>query len=194
MFVEGRHYKLTEKESEYRMIQDYVHLEWLSRRPPIMDDDWAGDGVDGVTFHKMGDEGVLTLHTGYMWNGSRVVRDNPECMRASAIHDAWCKAMNSGQYRNVEENWDRGAHEYAVISVADGLEGWRTESRAAAINFYGDVAEITHAVRGLFRRKQGHTRIRSHDRYLADIMLNLQEAHNRSVRKFAHHFPDQTER
>ena len=155
MFVEGRHYKAIKMEREYRMLQDYVHLAWFSKRPPMIAKEWAGDGVENVTFHEDVDEGVLTLHRGYEWNGSNVVRDSPECMRASAVHDAWCKAMKAGQFRNVEENWDRGAHEYAAICVDDGLERWRAEGREAAIDFYGEVVELTSAVKALFKRLFG---------------------------------------
>ena len=155
MFVKDRHYKVIERDSKYRMIQDYVHLEWLSKRPPMIGGDRTGDPVPNVTLHGDSEEGVLTLHRGFEWNGSNIVRDSPECMRASAIHDAWCKAMKTGQLREVEENWDRGAQEYAAICLEDGLEGWRATSREAAINFYGDAVELTRVLKDVFGRVFG---------------------------------------
>ena len=139
MFVEGRHYDRIKTDSEYQMIQEYVHVKWLGKRPPIMDKNGTGDGVGGVGFHTSGEERVLTLHSGYMWNGSDYVPDRSECMRASAIHDAWCRAMKSGDFQNTGKNWNRGAREYAAICRADGLHRFRVWARRATIVGYGIV-------------------------------------------------------
>jgi len=66
------------------------------------------------------DKDCITLLVGYAWNGSTGTPDTMTCMRASALHDAWCQAMRMPVYGNGFRNWRRGAREYRSVYRADG--------------------------------------------------------------------------
>ena len=60
----------------------------------------------------------VTLKRGYSWNGSNYVGDTIETLRASALHDAWWRAMVDGIYEcESRENADK---EYVFICQEDG--------------------------------------------------------------------------
>lgn len=60
----------------------------------------------------------VTLHRGYSWNGSNYAGDTPATLRASALHDAWWRAMEDGIYKcESRENADK---EYIFICQEDG--------------------------------------------------------------------------
>ena len=127
MFIESEDYIELEPDERYRMLRDYSHT-WLEGTPAVGN---LTIGRKNVTYTA----NELILHAGYEWNGSDQVKDTPQCMRASAVHDAWCWAMNAGIYVNDRKNWNRGAKEYAAIGSADGLSDAR--ARGKAIRWFG---------------------------------------------------------
>lgn len=76
---------------------------------------------------------TLTLLRGYAWNGSNVVADVNECMRASAIHDAHCQGMEEGIYVPSLRNWIEAAAEYRHNCIADGMPRWRAWARYTGV-------------------------------------------------------------
>ena len=117
MFVEGVHYKVIEREVAYRLLRNCVHM-WIRQRPEVsIKEKGSVHVIEQVRF----DDSCIYLDAGYQWNGSNIVVDSPQCMRASAIHDAWCKGMRYGILKNTKRNWDRGVETYVAICRQDGL-------------------------------------------------------------------------
>ena len=79
----------------------------------------------------------MTLEVGYAWNGSDFVTDTDECMRASALHDLWCQAMEEDIYKDNKKNWRRGAKEYRDNCIRDGMPKLEAWLRYAGIRTYG---------------------------------------------------------
>ena len=133
MFVKGVHYKEVRPEVDYRLLRDCVHT-WI-RLPPVMSN-------PSVEVHRLDDlvsfdsKGVF-LNAGYQWNGSNVVKDSPQCMRASAVHDAWCRGMHRGVLEDTKVNWDRGVEAYAAICEEDGLDVGNLRIREFFMDFRG---------------------------------------------------------
>ena len=126
-------YKVIRKDHRYVMLKNYKH-RWLRGETPVLD-----KGVTpphrwrNVTFKK----NEMILHKGYEWNGSNIVNDTKECMRASAVHDAWAEAMRRRIYRYSRKNWNRGAREYKAICIADGMRRSKASLRRWAIKNLG---------------------------------------------------------
>ena len=139
MFQENVNYETVERDRLYRIEKEYKHSWLVNGRPsssialPHDVKNRLGDIV--ATFTRHG----ITLLPGYEWNGSNVIPDSPHCMRASAIHDAWCQAMRSGIYDDTEDNWDLGAQEYARICRADGMNKYIAWTLRKAIEAAGEV-------------------------------------------------------
>ncbi len=118
--VGGLRFEKTEQPKwPYRLLGKHNH-SW--RRRPRK---WSGEttaitAAGGAKVARLGEDGV-TLLVGYAWNGSTGVPDTMACMRASALHDAWCQAMRMRVYGNGFRNWRRGAAEYRCICRADGM-------------------------------------------------------------------------
>ena len=127
MFIEGKDYKVIEQDSAYSMLVEYNHERWLCGSGPDLG--LAHPELKGVQFRQDG----MTLLKGYEWNGSNFVTDSPECMRASAVHDAWCTATEHGIYENTKTNWDRGADEYAAICIEDGMDKEKADGRRSPL-------------------------------------------------------------
>ena len=117
MFKEGKDYRVVERETKYRMLREHGH-EWLGNRP---DKSVLVVGSPMLEKFVRFTESGVTLRINYEWNGSNIVVDSPMCMRASAVHDAWCQGMRVGILESTEKNWDRGVDEYIAICRADGL-------------------------------------------------------------------------
>lgn len=137
MFEEDRDYIVIAREEAYEIIRTYEH-EWLHSNPPISGTSWETSGATALEHVTFSDDG-LTLASGYQWNGSNIVSDRPSCMRASAVHDAWCQAMGRGVLQHSEENWDRGVEEYVAICSADGLTGFEAQIRAWFMKVWGEL-------------------------------------------------------
>ena len=136
MFQENVDYDVVDPERKYRIVQEYTHSGWLAGAAPDLGDGVTSSDIDQyVSFAQDG----LTLRRGYEWNGSNLVPDSPECMRASAVHDAWCQAMRLRIYSNTEKNWDRGAEEYAAICRVDGLGRLDARTREFMIKLAGEI-------------------------------------------------------
>ena len=137
---------------KYRVVQRY-HYRWV--RTPILDRDWSGSSqlivttrsgalVAGLTIQPRasGDVHSVTLCSGYAWDGSSgpLVADTENCMRASALHDVWCQAMRrDGLYKNSFRNWCRGALEYRLVCIVDGMPRWRSSVRYAGLIAKGSI-------------------------------------------------------
>ena len=134
MFVEDTHYRVIEREANYVMLQDHEHKwtnapemnVWVAGSPKL--DQYVSFQADGIT-----------LHADYQWNGSNIVVDSPSCMRASAVHDAWCQGMRLGILANTEENWDLGVEEYIAICRKDGLNFVRAQLRQCFMKLAGEL-------------------------------------------------------
>ena len=79
----------------------------------------------------------VTLEVDYAWNGSDFVTDTDECMRASALHDLWCQAMEEDIYKDNKKNWRRGAKEYRDNCIRDSMPKLEAWLRYAGIRIYG---------------------------------------------------------
>lgn len=134
MFQENVDYEVVDPERKYRMVRDYDH-EWLDKAPDMSKLVAPSPTLDRYVSYRA--DG-LTLHKDYEWNGSNLVPDTPECMRASAVHDAWCQAMRLGVFSDTEKNWDRGAQEYSAICRADGLRRRDARFREFMIKLAGE--------------------------------------------------------
>lgn len=87
---------------------------------------------------------AVTLLTGYSWDGNSGPAVNTlKCLRASALHDAWCQAMKLGIFENSLRNWRAGASEYRKICRADGMWRVRAWTRYIAIMSYGVIKKAT---------------------------------------------------
>ena len=135
MFKEGNHYKVIEREAKYEMLEEHEH-KWTGEAPEM--NVWVAGSQklsNYVSFHTAG----ITLRAGYQWNGSNIVVDSPKCMRASAVHDAWCQGMRLGILANTEENWDLGVEEYIAICRKDGLNFVRAHLRECFMKLAGEL-------------------------------------------------------
>ena len=126
------------KRYRHTLKKKYVH-KWrnppdtqLPSRQKIELKNNAGQVV--VTFRNKS----VTLHKGYSWNGSNIVGDTKQTLRASAVHDAWCQAMDEMPpiYNQTRENWIKGANEYREICKEDGFGKFRSYVRWIAIRSY----------------------------------------------------------
>ena len=153
MFTEGVDYKVIVPEKKYRMLRNYKH-DWLGK-PPIVKNHVRK--IDSIQFRTNG----ITLLKGYVWNGDNVVPDRKRTMRASAVHDAWCKSMKKGVYRNRRKNWNRGILEYAKICLDDEVEELEVILRRAAMFKYGifKYGISWRLLRWLLRRFKGPSAI-----------------------------------
>ena len=135
MFEEEKHYRVIEPEAKYILLEDYEH-KWIDDAPeasPLV--------LGSKTLEKYVSFGTggVTLRSGYQWNGSNIVVDSPSCMRASAVHDAWCRGMRLGILVNTEKNWDRGVGEYIAICQEDGLNFIRSRLRESFMKLAGEL-------------------------------------------------------
>ena len=134
MFEEKKHYKVVEPEAKYQLLQDYEH-KWIDNAPEASEWVLGSEALEKyVNFHSCG----VTLRANYQWNGSNVVVDGSSCMRASAVHDAWCQGMRLGILKNTEKNWDRGVDEYIAICREDGLNFVRSRLREWFMKLAGE--------------------------------------------------------
>lgn len=136
-FVLGVDYRTVKPERDYRIIQDYTH-KWIKQPPTFRSSKPTADQLRIAPYVSFTENGLI-LHVQYKWNGSNIVADSPACMRASAVHDAWCQAMRLGIFQRSEKNWDRGVDEYAAIARQDGLSLFRRAIRALAMHAYGEL-------------------------------------------------------
>ena len=126
--------KVVELETKYLMLREYRH-EWLGNGPDMSVLVVGSPLLDKyVSFSESG----LTLRINYEWNGSNIVVDSPMCMKASAVHDAWCQGMRLGILASTEKNWDRGVDEYIAICRADGLNFVRSRLRELFMKLAGE--------------------------------------------------------
>ena len=89
----------------------------------------------------------VTLHPGYAWDGSTGAADTPECMRASALHDVWCQAMDDHHvYMNDFGNWCRAAVEYRKLCIEDGMSWPRAWARYSGLIAYAGYKNGKDAV------------------------------------------------
>ena len=124
----------------YVLLSPHNH-QW--RRNPTLGREWNPVGPNrrlnrlGMAVVSFTETGV-TLHEGYAWDGSSgPAIDTCACMRASALHDAWCQAMAKHIYKNSYKNWRRGSAEYRSVCRADGMSWWRAWGRWTFMNVYG---------------------------------------------------------
>lgn len=80
-------------------------------------------------------DGVLTIRTGYAWDGATWAIDTKTGMRGSLVHDALCQACRMGFITpNRKETIDR---ELQRICIEDGMMKLRAWSWYQATNRFG---------------------------------------------------------
>jgi hypothetical protein len=98
-----------------------------------------GHPANGASMELMSD-GLLTIYRGFWWNGSTFVQDTPECMRASAFHDALCRMMAQGLLPvSVRSAADKLYYE---LCREDGMSWLQAKVRWAGLRVYGAVSNI----------------------------------------------------
>jgi hypothetical protein len=85
-------------------------------------------------------DGCLTLWKSFRWNGSSFVQDTPECMRASAFHDALCNLI----LRGLLPVSTRPAADklYYDLCREDGMSWMQAKVRYAGLRMFGTATEI----------------------------------------------------
>ena len=143
---EGQHeidgFRLKKGPWPFKMHDEYRHA-W--KRTPRL-----GSAASHVIKNNSGtvvasfEENVaVTLDPDYSWDGNSGPAVNTlKCLRASALHDAWCQAMQEDIFEGSWTNWMRGASEYRKICRDDGMCGVRAWLRYVAIATYGSFKEI----------------------------------------------------
>ena len=134
MFVEGDDYRVIRPEEAYVLLRRYEH-SWVHNPPRFKDQAPSEASLGYASFSDAG----MVLEPEYRWNGSNVVVDSSACMRASAVHDAWCQAMGRGILEHSEENWDRGVEEYVAICDEDGLGEFAQRIRERFMLLWGEL-------------------------------------------------------
>ena len=133
--VGGLRFKKTEcREWPYRVLDEHRH-RW-ARKPRKCAGGTTIRTARGVKVARL-DECGVTLFEGYAWNGSTAAKDTMACMRASALHDAWCQAMRKRVYGNGYPNWRRGASEYRSLCREDGMGRFRARLRWLGLLVWG---------------------------------------------------------
>jgi hypothetical protein len=85
-------------------------------------------------------DGRLTLGQSFWWNGSSFVQDTPECMRASAFHDALCRIISQGLLpASVRPTADKL---YYDLCREDGMSWLQAKIRHAGLRVYGTISSI----------------------------------------------------
>ncbi len=87
---------------------------------------------------------------GYSWDGNSGPAANTLfCLRASALHDAWCQAMDHRYFERGFRNWRRGAIEYRKICRKDGMGRVRAWFRYVVVCWlYGAWKKLSGNLRG----------------------------------------------
>ena len=116
--------KISNKKWPYVVVKaNYPHT---LQNNPILGPAWPANNVlraarTGVVVARI-TRTSITLYVNFAWDGnSGPARNTAKCLRASAIHDAWCQAMDAGLYKENCRNWFRGTSEYYSIARADGM-------------------------------------------------------------------------
>ena len=108
----------------FLVLEDYPHGWKVAPRlgseyVPVINDK---NGNPVVRFRN---DVSVTLLQGYGWDGnsapSFVAPDTLKCLRASALHDAWCQAMRRRILERSFRNWRRGCIEYRKVCRDDGM-------------------------------------------------------------------------
>lgn len=152
----------------FKMHKEYRH-EW--KRTPKLGSTKPREIQDngGTVVASFQDNDSVTLTPDYSWDGNSGPAVNTlKCLRASALHDAWCQAMQEDIFEGSWMNWMRGASEYRKICRDDGMSRVRAWSRYFAIATYGSFKEIVGERDGRPRisraRKWQHSRSRGTSR------------------------------
>lgn len=93
-FEEGVDYNEIDRDKNsyrYELVRTYVHADWAKAKPH------GAIGSDRIGSAQFRQGHALVLDKGYRWNGCDFAPEQAEAMRASAVHDAWCRAMAAGQ-------------------------------------------------------------------------------------------------
>lgn len=79
--------------------------------------------------------GLLKISKGYRWDGSTVVFDTKNCMRASLVHDALYQLMREGLLsRSYRKYTDRL---YQRMCIEDGMWRWHAGLRYIGLRLFG---------------------------------------------------------
>ncbi len=86
-------------------------------------------------FLRLTRNGLLTLFTGYAWDGASGAIDTDTNLRASACHDALCQLVQS---RALDSSWkDQADREYYRLCLHDGMNPVRAMTHYWAITNNG---------------------------------------------------------
>lgn len=133
--------KTTDPKWPFKVLVDYAYT-W--KKMPTLGKGWNPTQQQNVIPKRTGGVAVkltafgVTLLQDYRWDGNSGPAPNTKsCLRASALHDAWCQAMKLQIYDNSLKNWRRGAAEYRKICRQDGMGRLRAGARYVAVLSYG---------------------------------------------------------
>jgi hypothetical protein len=118
---------------------DVSHLYFLDEPVVSVQTAITGYHAKGVLM-ELTPDGLLTLGQNFWWNGSSFVQDTPECMRASAFHDALCRMIPQGLIpASVRPAADKLYYE---LCREDGMSWMQAKVRYAGLRVYGTVTNI----------------------------------------------------
>ena len=125
----------------FLVLEDYPH-RWENGPVPGTNEQSSISTSDGTVVAELAEDAVILLN-GYAWDGNSGPAVNTlKCLRASALHDVWCQAMQLDVYERSFRNWRRGAREYRTICHRDGM-GWvRRWLRYVALLTYGSFKKM----------------------------------------------------
>jgi hypothetical protein len=118
---------------------DVSHLYFLDEPSISIQTEITGYHAKGVLMELI-PSGLLTLGQSFWWNGSSFVQDTPECMRASAFHDALCRMIRQGLLpASTRPAADKL---YYDLCREDGMSWMQAKIRYAGLRVYGTITSI----------------------------------------------------
>ena len=135
--AEGLHLVREDQRWPYRVVQDYSY-RWRNRpRGQLPHTSQELQDSTGAPLAVLLRRRVI-LRTDYRWDGSTYAIDTRKCLKASALHDAWCQAMDEGIFEAGWLNWRRGCLEYRWLCGQAGMSGLRRYGRySVMVYLYG---------------------------------------------------------
>lgn len=120
-------------------VSDVSHLYFLDEPGISIQTEVTGHHIKAELM-ELSPDGLLTLGQNFWWNGSSFVQDTPECMRASAFHDALCRMIVQGLLpASARPAADKL---YYNLCREDGMSWMQAKVRYAGLRLYGITTNI----------------------------------------------------
>ena len=98
-------------------------------------------GQEAVTeFISISRSGVLYVREGFKWDGSSVVIDSPQCMRASMNHDSLYWLLRGGYIKYTWGTRRKADLAYYRIMREDGMNWFTADYRYMGLRLFGAPA------------------------------------------------------